>query len=49
MVTKDVAAIPRTRTGVNLRRSKGFEGIAGSKDGKLLCPLIEDPLWDDEN
>ncbi|MGO3933315.1 esterase-like activity of phytase family protein [Rhodopseudomonas pseudopalustris] len=33
-------------SGVNLRRSKGFEGFAASKDGKHLYPLLEGPLWD---
>jgi len=35
-----------TYTGVNLKRSKGFEGFASSKDGKFLYPLLEGPLWD---
>ena len=35
-------------TNVNLRRSKGFEGFAGSRDGKFLYPLLEGPLWDPE-
>src|SRR5262249_10084126 len=34
-------------TGVHLRRSKGFEGFALSKDGKFLYPLLEGPLWDE--
>ena len=33
-------------TNVNLRRSKGYEGFAGSKDGKFLYGLLEGPLWD---
>ncbi len=33
-------------TGVNLRRSKGYEGFAASKDGKFLYGLLEGPLWD---
>lgn len=37
-----------TFTNVNLRRSKGFEGFASSKDGKFLYPLLEGPLWDTE-
>ena len=28
-----------------VRRSKGFEGMAASPDGKLLYPLLEGPLW----
>lgn len=30
------------------RRSKGFEGMASSKDGKFLYPLLEGALWDSE-
>ncbi len=37
-----------TYTNVNLRRSKGFEGFASSKDGKFLYGLLEGPLWDAE-
>jgi hypothetical protein len=29
-----------------VRRSRGFEGMAASKDGKTLYPLIEGPVWD---
>jgi hypothetical protein len=28
------------------RRSKGYEGMAASKDGKFLYPLLEGALWD---
>jgi hypothetical protein len=31
-------------TNVNLRRSKGYEGFASSKDGKFLYGLLEGPL-----
>lgn len=34
--------------GVNLKRSKGFEGMAASVDGKFLYPLLEGPVWDDD-
>ena len=37
-----------TYTNVNLRRSKGYEGFASSKDGKFLYGLLEGPLWDAE-
>ena len=37
-----------TYTTVNLRRSKGYEGFASSKDGKFLYGLLEGPLWDAE-
>lgn len=33
---------------VNLRRSKGYEGFAASKDGKFLYALLEGPLWNAE-
>jgi hypothetical protein len=33
---------------VNLRRSKGYEGFAASKDGKFLYGMLEGPLWDAE-
>ncbi len=29
-----------------VRRSRGFEGMAASSDGKFLYPLLEGPLWD---
>lgn len=34
--------------GVNLKRSKGFEGMAASKDGRFLYPMLEGPLWDEK-
>jgi hypothetical protein len=30
-----------------VRRSRGFEGMAASNDGKFLFPLLEGPLWID--
>ena len=30
-----------------VRRSRGFEGMAASKDGRFLYPLLEGPLWVD--
>lgn len=30
-----------------VRRSKGFEGMAASKDGSKLYPLLEGALWDE--
>jgi hypothetical protein len=42
-------AVPgATYTNVNLRRSKGYEGFASSKDGKFIYGLLEGPLWDAE-
>ena len=32
--------------GVNLGRSKGYEGFAASVDGKQIYGLLEGPLWD---
>jgi len=39
---------PATPTGTvsfNVARSKGFEGMAASPDGRFLYPLLEGPLW----
>lgn len=33
---------------VNLGRSRGYEGLAASKDGKFIFGLLEGPLWDAE-
>jgi hypothetical protein len=30
-----------------VRRSRGYEGMAASKDGRFLYPLLEGPLWVD--
>ena len=30
-----------------VRRSRGYEGMAASKDGQFLYPLLEGPLWDE--
>jgi len=30
-----------------VRRSRGFEGMAASKDGQFLYPLLEGPLWNE--
>ena len=38
----------QTYTGVNLKRSKGYEGMAASKDGKFLYPMLEGPVWNDK-
>jgi hypothetical protein len=39
-------ATPDATGNFNLRRSKGFEGFASSKDGRYLYPLLEGPIWD---
>lgn len=38
---------PVDSTKFEVRRSKGFEGMASSKDGRKLYPLLEGPLWND--
>lgn len=38
--------IPGQAGTFNLRRSKGYEGLAASKDGKFLYGMLEGPLWD---
>lgn len=30
-----------------VRRSRGYEGMAASKDGQFLYPLLEGPLWNE--
>jgi hypothetical protein len=32
----------------NVRRSRGYEGMAAAKDGRFLYPLLEGPFWDEE-
>ncbi|GJD53848.1 hypothetical protein OPKNFCMD_6627 [Methylobacterium crusticola] len=39
-------ALPGGMVTFNARRSKGFEGMAASPDGRFLYPLLEGPLWD---
>ncbi len=39
-------AAPNMTMTFNLRRSKGFEGFAASKDGRFLYGMLEGPLWD---
>lgn len=41
-------ATPTTPVAFNIRRSKGYEGMAASPDGKFLYPLLEGPAWDAE-
>ncbi len=40
-------ATPVAKPQNNLGRSKGFEGMAQSKDGKFLYALLEGPIWTD--
>lgn len=37
-----------TYSNVNLKRSKGYEGMAASPDGQFLYPMLEGPLWDND-
>lgn len=39
---------PTTPVAFNIRRSKGYEGMAASPDGRFLYPLLEGPVWDAE-
>ncbi len=41
-------ATPTATATFNVRRSKGYEGMASSPDGKFLYPLLEGPMWDAE-
>jgi hypothetical protein len=41
-------AVPTGGVAFNVRRSRGYEGMAASRDGKHLYPLLEGPLWDAE-
>ncbi|MCB8820104.1 esterase-like activity of phytase family protein [Microvirga rosea] len=41
-------AAPNGPVAFNIRRSKGFEGMAASKDGKFLYALLEGAVWDAE-
>jgi len=41
-------ATPTATANFNLRRSRGYEGLAASKDGKFLYGMLEGPLWDAE-
>lgn len=39
-------ATPTTAIETRVRRSKGYEGLAASPDGRFLYGLLEGPLWD---
>ncbi|MBF9232233.1 esterase-like activity of phytase family protein [Microvirga alba] len=41
-------AIPTGSSTFNIRRSKGFEGMASSPNGQFLYALLEGPVWDAE-
>ena len=40
-------AVPGGAVPFNVRRSRGYEAMAASKDGRFLYPLLEGPLWDE--
>ncbi len=40
-------AVPGGAVPFTVRRSRGYEAMAASKDGRFLYPLLEGPLWDD--
>lgn len=40
-------ATPDAKVAFQVRRSKGFEGMASSRDGSKLYALLEGALWDD--
>ncbi len=40
--------VPGGAVTFNIRRSKGYEGMAASPDGRFLYPLLEGPVWDAE-
>ncbi len=41
-------AAPNMPLNFNIRRSRGYEGMAASPDGRFLYPLLEGPAWDAE-
>jgi hypothetical protein len=41
-------ATPDATAAFNVRRSKGYEGMAASPDGKFLYAMLEGPMWDAE-
>ena len=40
--------LPNGEVAFDVRRSRGYEGMAQSMDGTTLYPLIEGPIWDHE-
>jgi hypothetical protein len=41
-------AVPGGATAFTIRRSKGYEGMAASPDGRFLYAMLEGPAWDAE-
>ncbi|EFE96848.1 esterase-like activity of phytase family protein [Serratia odorifera] len=46
--TLTLPGAPDGKQNFQVARSKGFEGMAASKDGTMLYPLLEGALWDGE-
>ncbi|MFN3348850.1 esterase-like activity of phytase family protein [Pseudorhodoplanes sp.] len=40
--------VPGGATSFNVRRTKGYEGMAVSPDGRFLYAMLEGPVWDTE-
>jgi hypothetical protein len=40
-------AVPNQNASFIVRRSRGYEGMASSKDGSKLYAMLEGPLWDE--
>ncbi len=38
-------SLPTAELTFNIRRSRGYEGMAASADGTMLYPLLEGPVW----
>ena len=41
-------AVPGATLNTLARRSRGFEGMAASPDGRFLYPMLEGPLWNSD-
>jgi hypothetical protein len=44
--TVTAPSLPGGTVATLARRSRGFEGMAASPDGRFLYPMLEGPLWD---
>jgi hypothetical protein len=40
-------AVPTAPVAFTVRRSKGYEGLASSPDGRFLYAMLEGPVWDE--
>jgi hypothetical protein len=41
----NMPGLPSGRTAFELQRSRGFEGLAATPDGRMLYGLLEGPIW----